>query len=179
MELRLWRDVEVDSGIRHSRWSVTYLYSTESHHIASKGLSANQLNFLSHFHTNGLFLHFGCSLQTLGQCLLREALLIGTVYGIMNVQKVFGHQHCRLRQEREERNLLRFCQSQFRHYLYLLALIFRQLRFHLKGTYRVNVIAKHVDTERKFRTIAIYVKNTASQGKLTWFVHVVNLTESQ
>ena len=47
-----------------------YLYATEFHHTARKSLPINQLYFLLHLHTDGVFLHFRSTFQSLGQCLL-------------------------------------------------------------------------------------------------------------
>ena len=179
MELRLWRYMESDSGIRHPCRTMAYLNTSESSHITGKGLSAYQLDFLFHLHTDGLLFHFSSCLQAFCQCLLRKTFLIGTVYSITYIQEVLGHQHRRFRKEREEGNLLRLHQTYFRYDFHLLALVFRQLRFNLKSTYGVDIITKQVDTEGELRTITIDVEDTASKGKLTWFIYVVNLMESQ
>ena len=111
--------------------------------------------------------------------LIGKTLLIGTVYRIADIEEVLHHQQRILGQEREKRYFLLRHRRQLRHDLYPVATFLRQLILHLEGTDGVDVIAEEVNAERIFATVGIDVEDGAAQGKLTRFVDIVHLAETE
>ena len=82
-------------------------------------------------------------------------------------------------QQRQERFLSCIASLEFGHYLYPIAGIERELVLYLEGADRIYLVAKEIYTIRIFATVRIDIENRATQGKLAWFVDVVDLVESQ
>ena len=145
--------------------------------VTQELLTADQLCLLLHFQHDVVLLLFGSTLQTFCQRLPGEAFLIDASHRVADKLEIAEHHRGIVGQEGEERHLLLY-HCHLRHYRHLLTLVLRQLGLHLKSTNRINVIAEKVDTERQLAAIGIDVKNTASQGKLSGFIDIVNLLES-
>ena len=167
-----------EGSIWQSGRTVTHLYPTKGYSLTPELRTTNQLQLLTHLFHKVLLLLFRSSFQTFCHSLLGEAFLVDAVNGITNVQEVFHHHQCLLRKERQKRHLTLFYNSQFRYYLHLFTLIFRQLGVNLESTDRVYIITKKINTIWKLTTIGIDIKNAASQGKLSWLIDIVNLLKS-
>ena len=161
VELRLWRSVKSDGGIGHACCMGPHLNATEVRGLMHKLRSGHELGLLVHFFQDGMLLHLGCLFHAFLQGLCRKAFVIGTTNGIVHIHEVLDHQRRIGRQERKERHLL-FHHSQLRHYLHLLALVFRQLGVYLESADRVYVVAKKVYAERQLTAVGVDVQNAAT-----------------
>ena len=108
----------------------------------------------------------------------RHTLLECSIDGIAHKEIILGGNDGIRGQQRQKRLLHCIVSLEFGHYLYPITGFERQLIFNLEDAERINLVAKEIDTIRVFATIRIYIENGATQGKLTWFVYIVDLVES-
>ena len=161
VELGLWRSMESDGGIGHTRCMSAHLDTTEGRGLMHELRSGHELSLLVHLFQDGLLLHLGSFFHTLLQGLRRETFVVGTPNGIVHIQEVLDHQHRIGRQKREKRHPL-LHHSQLRHYLHLLALVFRQLGVHLESADRVYVVTEEVYAERQLTAVGVDIQNAAT-----------------
>ena len=58
-------------------------------------------------------------------------------------------------------------------------LILRELILDLESTDGVDIVAEEVNAVGVFATVRIDVEDGAAQGKLTWFVDIIDLVETE
>ena len=109
----------------------------------------------------------------------RHALLETAINAFAHIEIVFSGDNSILGQQREERLLSRIVGLEFGHYLYPIARIERELIFDLKGAYRIDIVAKEIDTIRILATVREDIENRTTKSKLTWLVDIVDLREAQ
>ena len=179
MEQRLGRHVERYGGLRSARRLCAELYRAETAYLLTESCRRNEIVLLAHIAYYLLLLHLGGTLQTFCQCLVGESVVVYLLYRRAQIQSVFHHEQRVVGQHCCERLFLFGSLSQFGHDADALLRVLRQLVCHFKRAYCVHLIAKEVDAERQFRRVAIYVDYTATHGKLTGFVDIVNLSKTE
>ena len=169
----------MDDGRCRIGGSVAELDAAEVEGIGKEAGASGELEFTTKLALNLSLFHLRGSLELFAFGLGREALLIGAFDGIVDVEEVFRHEEHVVRHEREERHLLVGRHREFWHDLNLVALFTRELVLHLKRADGVDIVAKEVDTIRKFAAEGVDVEDGATQRKLSWLVDVVHLVEAK
>ena len=118
-------------------------------------------------------------MHELHACYQRHILLESGIDGITHIQIVLGGNDGILGQQRQERLLSCLVGLQFRHYLYPVTRIQRELILYLEGAHALHIVAKKVDTIRVLAAVTIHVEDRATQRKLSGLVHVIHLVKAQ
>ena len=154
------------------------LDATEGVGISHELRTCNELRLFLHLTLYLSLFHLGSLFELLHTRLRGEALLIDTVDGIAHIMIILRHQYRILRYKREERHLI-VDRHQLWYDLNLIPLFFRQLILHLKSTDTVNLLAEEIDTIGIFATERIDIEDRTTQGELTRFIDIIDLTETK
>lgn len=121
MKERLWLGMKSDGGIRSVLRAVGCCKFSllEPGQFITEDRRFAEHRFTVHLAADLLLLHLRGAFEPLRHGLRGKSFIINTLYGIEDEPLIFHHDECVIRKKMQERNLLRLCDGQFRHDLYL------------------------------------------------------------